>query len=223
MGSRASILPSLLTHDEETFQNRLHLCEGNVETVHIDIADGRFVHNTSWADPARIASWNSALRFELHLMVNDPHEEIAKWENVQNVSRIIVHVESPAMDTREILATAQKNNWHVGVGFQLDSDPLSYKSVIQALQPTHALCMGIHRIGFSGQALDATALAQQRAYIKESYEQSAHWQWIVDGGVKADNLKKLSQLGFNEFVLASEIFDAANPKQRIEELQALVS
>lgn len=219
---RASILPSLLVHDEHAFFSRVHTCEESADLVHIDIADGRFVPNTSWADPVSIQKLQTPLRYELHLMVENPLDVIRQWGGIPSVARIIVHAESRTFDAAAIRTYAHEQQWDTGIGFKLDTDPAAYETIVADLNPKHVLCMGIHRIGFSGQSIDIAALELLTTAVKDAFAASTTWNWIIDGGVKKENMPALAQLGFTSFVLASEIFGAPNPKERIRELQALL-
>ncbi len=209
-----SLLPSILVQSEDEFKQRLYICEGAASMVHIDIADGSFVPNTSWADPEAIKTIETGVKYELHLMVEDPLSELKKWEKIEAVSRIVVHVESPTLDADSLGEFCKKNKWELFAGFKLDTNPTEHPQ----LNASGCLCMGIHKIGFSGQQIDLLALEQLILKIKKTYPATDSWKWEIDGGVHENNVVSLRKLGFTEFVEASEIFDAPNPVARIHEI-----
>jgi len=48
------IIPSILVQSKEEFITQIHAIEKTVSQIQLDIADGKFVPNTTWADPAVI-------------------------------------------------------------------------------------------------------------------------------------------------------------------------
>ncbi len=213
-----SLLPSILVKDEKTFKERLAICEGAVNTVHIDIADGSFVPNTSWADPDVISKFKTKLKFELHLMVNDPNSICEEWADVKNVKKIITHVESSNLDASNLNDLARKNKWDVLAGFKLDTDPANYKNIVEQMGVSGVLLMGIHKIGFSGQEIDLDALKILLKKIKTIFPKSVECDFEIDGGVGLMNSGELKGLGFDKLIMASEIFSHENPRQRLEQL-----
>ncbi|MFH1078040.1 MAG: ribulose-phosphate 3-epimerase, partial [Patescibacteria group bacterium] len=73
----SELIPAILVHDAPSFHSRLKLMEGVATTVHLDVMDGAFVPNRTWFDAAVLASLQTPMRFELHLMVADPRRILA--------------------------------------------------------------------------------------------------------------------------------------------------
>src|SRR3989338_1283420 len=99
------IFPAILVHSKEEFLEQITAIRDVAHHVHIDIADGRFVPNTTWADPETIREL-LPLDCELHLMVNDPFKEFLRWQDVGQVKRVLLHVESG--DLHSVIQLAQK-------------------------------------------------------------------------------------------------------------------
>ena len=87
------IIPSILVQTKDEFLAQIASLEHAVPHVQLDIADGAFVSNTTWAEP-EIVHHVDGYTCELHLMVHYPLEVIAEWITVPQVTRFIVHVES---------------------------------------------------------------------------------------------------------------------------------
>lgn len=217
------VLPSLLARNAEEMREKLAICEGAVETAHIDIADGVFVPNKSWADPRVIGSWGTTTRFELHLMVDNPYEELQKWTSCKSVSRFIVHPEARQAPAQQIAQLASTQHWEAGIGMRLDTNPAAHTAFINALSPAYILCMGINHIGFSGEPLDIPALEDLVLSIHDTYEQAEGWRWEIDGGVHEKDIRRLWRMGFSDFVVASEIFTAPEPRKKIEDLRDVLT
>ena len=86
------ILPSLLVESAAEFERCLRLVEHDCETVHVDILDGSMFGNTSWHDVRAIAAMRTNVKYELHLMVENPLPIIEAWhEHVKSTVRAIIH------------------------------------------------------------------------------------------------------------------------------------
>ena len=75
------IIPSLLVPDKQTFLRELRGLKDSVKMLQIDIADGVFVPDKTWADPTVIKN-HLEIDCELHLMVADPLSVAKTWEGV---------------------------------------------------------------------------------------------------------------------------------------------
>ena len=64
------IIPSILSATFEDAQSKLDLCEGKVDSVHLDIMDGSFVDNTTF-DISDIHHLRTSCVMRAHLMVLD--------------------------------------------------------------------------------------------------------------------------------------------------------
>ena len=88
------VVPAILAKSEEEFREKLRLIEHEAKLVQIDVMDGEFVPNTTWADPLVVARIKTPTHFEVHLMVKEPFREVILWGKLKNVRRTIVHAES---------------------------------------------------------------------------------------------------------------------------------
>ena len=84
------IIPSILVQTEEQFLQQMEWLGDSVKQVQLDIADGKFVPNVTWANPAVVKKLRK-LTVELHLMVADPIAELKKWVNIKQVKRVLFH------------------------------------------------------------------------------------------------------------------------------------
>ena len=66
------IIPAILAKDEKELRRKIESVDGLCETVQIDVMDGKFVDNATWADPERFEKMPLPMPFEVHLMVQDP-------------------------------------------------------------------------------------------------------------------------------------------------------
>ncbi len=211
------VIPSILVDSPAVFHERLTLCTGHTDAVHIDICDGSFVPRTSWADPAILATWDQPHpRLELHLMVDKPDLVLESWTSAHNVARVIVHAEAAAFDADRIVAAAKRLNASLYIGWRLLTNPAPFAPTITPMDPYGHLLMGIENIGFSGQRMALPELAALMTRVRTTFPDSQ--RFIVDGGVHENNAEHLVALGFEDLVMASEIFASPDPAATIDRL-----
>ncbi len=205
------IIPAILVHSSEEYFKQLNVVDDLVETIHIDIADGRFVPNKTWADPDAIRD-ATVPDIELHLMVEDPEAEIKQWEDVPQVKRYIVHVESKT-NIPNIIGKAKKEDRDVTLalnpGTSINTiEPYANKiSVVQ--------CMGVVP-GFQGQPFEPKTLE----IIKKLQEKYPKLTIAVDGHVDAETMPQLIAAGATHLCIGSAIFKAENPEVAYKQLQS---
>lgn len=75
------IIPSPGTeiNDWSEMEKRIEIVKPFAKTIHIDVIDGKFADNTTFADPEPFKKYTSELFFEVHLMVENPSQYVEKW------------------------------------------------------------------------------------------------------------------------------------------------
>ncbi|MBU0661317.1 hypothetical protein KKG22_04040 [Patescibacteria group bacterium] len=207
------IIPSILVQDEETFLTQYKAIEGSVSMIQLDIADGVFVDNTTWADPKIIAK-EVACEVELHLMVANPLEELQKWEDVEQVTRVLIHYES-VDDIQETLTQLTNSPWSLGVVLNPDTAPDVIDSVVDMIDVV--MCMGVHP-GKQGQS-----------FIPKTNEKiftlkSTHPTLLVsvDGAVNMDTIENIAHAGADIVCPGSTIFKSGSPKENIQKMNDVI-
>ncbi|MDO8598947.1 MAG: hypothetical protein Q7S02_02465, partial [bacterium] len=108
------VVPAILAKSEKEFREKLRTIEREAKLVQIDVMDGEFVPNTTWADPLVVARMKTPVQFEVHLMVKEPFREVILWGKLKNGRRTIVHAES-TQDLRTLLHTIRATGKEVGL------------------------------------------------------------------------------------------------------------
>lgn len=209
------IIPSLLVHSEQDFLTQYHAVKHSVSCIQIDIADGIFVPNKTWADPGIIKDVVN-IDIELHLMTVDPLEEMEKWKDILQVKRVLVHYETISNDTNNILTTIDKYGWQKSIVL----NPATPISVIDAYvkQLFGIMFMGVHP-GFQGKPLIAEVLTQI-VKIKKKYPQLF---LAIDGGVNEETLIDIIRTEVNAICPGSAIFkNNRSPKENVERMQNII-
>jgi ribulose-phosphate 3-epimerase len=206
------IIPAILVHDEAAFRERLDALDPRrVPIVQIDVMDGAFVPNTTWCDLAMLASLETRMKFELHLMVEDPEPWIRNTEDIPAVQRLVWHIES-RMEHEKLIKLCHTQGRDAGLA-------LSPATSLETLVPyadtiDEILVLGVNP-GFSGQDLIPETMEKAR-------EIHARWPDVplaFDGHVDLTNIQDLKDAGVSRFCVASAIFDEPDPGEAFAALE----
>lgn len=204
-----SVVPAILAHNEEEFTQKLSKVKNLGAMLHIDVMDGVFVPNTTWAPRERVKELLGDTPFEAHLMVADPEKAAGEWLTA-GAQRIIVHAESIPSAT----ALCCAKNMHDQ--FVLALNP---ETPIATITPWCAdlktvMLMGV-KPGWSGQEFQTHVIQK----IRELREKAPHMEISVDGGVTLKNTALIKQSGADTLVAASAILNTEDPEQAFKDLQ----
>ncbi len=208
------IIPSLLVESAAEFERRLRLVEHDCETVHVDILDGSMFGNTSWHDARAISAMRTNVKYELHLMVENPLPIIETWhEHVKQTHRAIVHAEisRPFGTILEHIREFMKLEGGVAIN---PETPLSdVENVIHYID--ELLIMSVHP-GQSGRGFEGGYILEK---IRAARNHRKDLTIEVDGGITPALIGPLTKAGANRMCMASSIFQSQNPTETLRSLQ----
>jgi len=211
------IIPSMLTQTRDEFFEQLNAVQGSVDMIQIDIADGLFVPNMTWSNPEEIGMY-LIIDCELHLMVENPLEEIEKWEDVDQVKRVYFHFDAVGPDESEnILKVIQANNWQAGIVLNPDT-PIE---MIEPLLPLidAVMFMGVHP-GFQGQDYIPETTKRMRDF-KSRYKKTFV---ALDGAVNMQTLPDIITSRIDAICPGSAIFrNEKTPANNVETMNELIN
>ncbi|MBU0670852.1 ribulose-phosphate 3-epimerase, partial [Patescibacteria group bacterium] len=178
-----------------------------VDTIHLDVMDGEFVPNKTFADAGKIKELD--IKVVPHLMVRHPMFELKKWD-IPNVDTIIIHKEAtPNID--EVKSMFDSMGKKMGIAINPSTSTYDIKEDLDKFDMI--LVMGVEP-GFSGQAFNFDVLEK----IKYLRELKPEIDIAVDGGVDMGNKKAIVNAGANILAVNSAIFKAEDIKEAIERL-----
>lgn len=210
------IIPSLLTKSEQEFASQYRAIQNSVSCVHIDIADGEFVPNKTWADPAIIKDL-VGISVELHLMVADPLEELVRWRHVSQIERALLHYETIADCVPEALTAIEGYCWQKSL-------VLNPGTPIDVIYPYAdrlfgVMFMGINP-GFQGQTFMPAVLKKISALKKKH----PHLFLEIDGGVNEATLPGIIATGVDAVCPGSAIFkNTRTPAENVTRMHSLIA
>ncbi len=234
------IIPAIMPQNYEDLKNKLASVRGLVNTVQIDLMDGRFTRGITWpfskhdaeegvfsSDPYFLSIMNEReglpfwedVDFELDLMVKNAADNLDFFFRL-GPKRLVFHIEAEE-NAQELLEFIEgidlyiRDNIEIGVAIN-PTTPIEnifpLLNVIDFVQ-----CMGIENIGFQGEPFD------ERVFDHIKRLRSEHEGIIisVDGGVNFDTAPRLMDAGVDRLVIGSAIFRSGNIHGAIEELKNL--
>ena len=232
------IVPAILPKSRDDLERKLSLLQGHVQSVQIDIVDGRFVSPPSWpycegtpyfSTPEEghepdMLPFLGRMHYEMDLMVDDPQEVTGTWI-AAGAERIIIHAES----TKYLPKAIQDLETRYGHAKDFAPDLLSLGlainigTEISLIEPyldqaDFVQFMGIAIIGKQGEPFDPRVIRKIAAFKKKYPEMTIQ----VDGGVSLATAPALLTAGVDRLIVGSGLWKAQNIPEELDKFQQLV-
>jgi len=202
------VIPAILAKSKEKFLGKLELVRDFAPEIQMDVMDGQFVGNATWADTEEIAKM-SLPAYEVHLMVRNPKAMVPIWAKA-GARRIIFHFEA-APDALEVIREIKSFGCEAGIAINPETQIELIADLLGELDVV--LVMGVEP-GWSGQELEESTVQKVAELRKNNSKISIE----VDGGVSLANAARLAHAGATGLVAASAIFSDPSPKSAYESL-----
>ncbi len=207
------IIPSLLVKSKNELINQLRGLHGCCKLVQLDIADGKFVPNTTWADPKVIKKLKQ--NFELHLMVANPETELLKWQKLSNIKRIYVPFES-TKNWNKIFELTKNNQWQLGVVLNSKTPT----SVLNKLPKIKFVLFMAVKPGFQGQKLITSVLTK----IKKFKLNHQKITTAIDGATNEQTLPMIFKSHVDNIGPGSAIFhNERTPEENVRRMKKIIN
>ncbi|MBK8498124.1 MAG: ribulose-phosphate 3-epimerase [Flavobacteriales bacterium] len=202
------VAPSLLSADFAELGTAVDLIErSDAGWHHIDVMDGVFVPNISFGLPVIKSIRKRAQKpFDVHLMIVRPDQFITAFRDA-GADILTVHFEACSHLHRSLQAIKA-----AGMKAGVALNPHTPVSMLEdVLADIDVVCMMSVNPGFGGQKFIERTYTKVAA-LKALREKTGSKALIeIDGGVGAENARKLLEAGADVLVAGNSVFGAADP------------
>lgn len=209
------ISPSLLAADFTRLGDEVQkVHRAGAELLHLDVMDGVFVPNMSFAFPV-IESLRptSDIVFDVHLMITEPHKYVERFAE-SGADIITFHYESKS-DVDETIALIKKTGKKVSMSISPDTPAEAIFPYLDKLDMV--LVMTVYP-GFGGQKLIPATLDKVKAIREYITAHGLEVDIEVDGGITPANVSDVTAAGANVIVAGSSVFHAPDPAEAIAQM-----
>jgi ribulose-phosphate 3-epimerase len=199
--------PGTFVKDWAEFEKKIELVRPFAKTIHVDVVDGIFAPNTTFADPEPFAKYAKDFILEVHLMVDEPVNHLHKWADA-GFRRFIGHIEKMS-DQPEFVAQAQL----LGEVVLAIDKPTPIDAIQASFEDLDGLLVMLIQAGLSGQKFEEPLLEK----VKQLREKT-QLPIEVDGGINDKTIAIAAAAGVNRFVATSFLYNAESPEEQFKQL-----
>ncbi len=212
MTRQKRIVPAILTEDAKALEVMIRQAERFTDYLQIDIMDGRFVPSRS-IGYRELMALTIKLNWEAHLMVNAPDDCLESFREA-GAQKVVFHYEATS-SPQKVISQARQLNLGVGLAVNPETDVPDFLALTDQVDSVlfHTVHPGFYGSPFLPEVLDKiVALRTARPDLEIG----------VDGGIKEDNIARISGLGVDTFCVGSAIFRHPEPAEKYHDFLTLV-
>jgi ribulose-phosphate 3-epimerase len=183
----------------------------SADMLHIDVMDGHFVPNITFG-PVVMDTLLTKKPFDVHLMVKEP-ERFVPW--FAKAAYLTFHAEA-TKNPRALLTRIRSLGIKAGIGIKPKTPVSQIETYLRDIDI--ALVMGVEP-GFSGQRFLSGMIRKIRALDAYRKKHKLRFLISVDGGINADNARRVAGAGADVVVAASYVFSSPRPDSRVKSLK----
>jgi ribulose-phosphate 3-epimerase len=210
------IAPSILSADFARLGDEVRsVAAAGADYIHVDVMDGHFVPNIT-IGPLVVEAVRkvTSLPLDVHLMIENPDLYIPDFANA-GADIIVVHAEA----TNHLNRTVQLIK-SLGKKAGVSLNPATSLHLLDyILEELDLVLLMTVNPGFGGQSFIESCLPKIHALRAMLDKRGLEAELEVDGGVKVDNIDRISHAGADVFVAGSAVFGSSDYTATIAELK----
>lgn len=213
------IAPSILAWDLGDLQRAVEISErGGADQLHLDVIDGHFAPNITFG-PGTVKALRkrSDLKFDTHLMIDDPHLYVEKFLEAGS-DLLSFHAEvlsGPRFD--ELYSAVHSKGKEVGLAIKPKTELPRW--AVQRLDKISALVVMTVNPGFSGQSMDMSVMPKLQRIAGLVKSEGLATDIEIDGGVEPENAGEVVKRGGNVLVAGAGVYAKKDPVRAISVLR----
>lgn len=210
------VAPSVIAGDQAELGREVRAIDAaGADLVHLDVMDGHFVPNITIGplvvDAVRKVT---ALPLDVHLMISSPDSYIPSFAEA-GADIIVVHAEA-AVHLHRTVQLIRSFGKKAGVALN-PATPLGCLEYV--LDELDLVLLMTVNPGFGGQSFIEACLPKIHSLRRMLDKRGLETELEVDGGVKTDNIERISHAGADVFVAGSAVFGSTDYAATIAELK----
>jgi len=208
--------PSILSADFSRLAEQVKLVEeAGAEVLHIDIMDGHFVPNLTFG-PALVKSIrdHSRMRFDVHLMVEEPEKFIADFA-AAGADHITFHLETTP-HVHRVIQQIKERGMTAGIALNPATPLDGLKYVLGDLDMV--LLMTVNP-GFGGQKFIPNVVPKIQVLQRHLEQTQSSCLIEVDGGINMETAPVVAKAGAHILVAGAAVFAQPDPQQAVKNIR----
>jgi ribulose-phosphate 3-epimerase len=210
------IAPSILSADFSRLGDEIRAVEaGGADYIHVDVMDGHFVPNIT-IGPLVVEAVRKItnLPLDVHLMISNPEMYIPEFAKA-GADIIVIHAEATDHLHRAIQLIKSFGK-KAGVAL---NPATSLSALDYVLSDLDLILLMTVNPGFGGQSFIDACIPKIQGLRGMLDRHGLETELEVDGGVKTDNIDRISHAGADVFVAGSAVFGSRDYAGTISELK----
>lgn len=215
------ISPSILSVPMEMIADKIKRVEKNIDYIHIDVMDGKFVTNkTNGVEMFEAAKMASNKPLDVHLMVEKPLEEIERYKGAEIITFHIeaTDIEKSKNDAKNLTDSVINKINSMGAKVGISIKPNTPVSTLDRyFEKIDLILIMTVEPGYGGQKLIPQTLEKINEIRKLGFKGFIE----VDGGVTVENASEIKKNDVDIIVAGTAVFSSKDENEAILKLKKI--